>query len=92
MRLFCDEWDQASHAGDLAGAVQAGKLGREDVTQLGDVLIGRSEGRQSEHDITVFDSTGLTIQDLAVAVAIYERWHADPSAEAFAGLTELELG
>jgi alanine dehydrogenase len=91
MRLFCDEWDQASHAGDLAGAVQAGKLGREDVAQLGDVLIGRSEGRQSEHDITVFDSTGLAIQDLAVAIAIYERWRADPSAEAFAGVTELEL-
>ena len=92
LRLFCDEWDQASHAGDLARAVQAGGLGREDVIQLGDVLTGTSEGRRSEHDITVFDSTGLAIQDLAVAIAIYERWRVDPSAEAFAGVSQLELG
>jgi alanine dehydrogenase len=91
-RVVCDEWDQASHAGDLARAVQASKLGREDVTQLGDVLNGPAQGRQSEHDITVFDSTGLAIQDLGVAIAVYERWRADPSADAFAGVPELELG
>jgi ornithine cyclodeaminase/alanine dehydrogenase-like protein (mu-crystallin family) len=91
MRLFCDEWDQASHAGDLAPAVQAG-LRREEVTQLGDVLIGAAAGRESEHDITIFDSTGLAIQDLGVAIAIYDRWRADPSADAFAGVTELTLG
>jgi alanine dehydrogenase len=92
MRLYCDEWEQASHAGDLARAVQEGKLGREDVTQLGDVLAGTADGRQSDADITIFDSTGLAIQDLAVAVAVYERWSADPRAEAFDGVTELELG
>jgi ornithine cyclodeaminase/alanine dehydrogenase-like protein (mu-crystallin family) len=92
MRLFCDEWDQASHAGDLARAVQAGKLGREDVTELGDVLIGAAEGRQSEDDITVFDSTGLAIQDLAAVIAIYERWREEPRAEAFAGVSEIDFG
>jgi alanine dehydrogenase len=91
MRLFCDEWEQASHAGDLARAVQAG-LRREEVTQLGDVLIGAAAGRESEHDITVFDSTGLAIQDLGVAIAIYDRWRADPSADAFAGVIGLTLG
>jgi len=73
VRLFCDEWDQASHAGDLARAVEAGLLGREDVTQLGDVLTGEAEGRQSESDITIFDSTGLAVQDLAVAIAVYQK-------------------
>lgn len=92
VRLFCDEWDQASHAGDLARAVRAGKLGRDDVTQLGDVLTETAPGRQSDADITIFDSTGLAIQDLAVAIGIYERWRADPSAEAFAGVPGLELG
>ncbi len=92
VRLFCDEWDQASHAGDLARAVQAGKLVRENVTQLGDVLAGTADGRQSEHDITIFDSTGLAIQDLGVAIAIYERWGANPTADAFAGVPEVELG
>ena len=73
VRLFCDEWDQASHGGDIARAVQAGKIGREDVTRLGDVLTGEAQGRQSADDITIFDSTGLAVQDLAVAIAVYER-------------------
>jgi len=48
-------------------------LTRDDVSQLGDVLIGRAEGRTSDSDITVFDSTGLAIQDLAIALAAMER-------------------
>ena len=54
-------------------AVEAGVLGRDDVTQLGDVLAGTAGGRQSDVDITVFDSTGLAIQDLAIALAATER-------------------
>ena len=50
-------------------------LAREDVAQLGDVLIGTAEGRQSDRDITIFDSTGLAIQDLAIALAAIE--HAE---------------
>jgi alanine dehydrogenase len=72
VRVFCDDWEQASHNGDLMLAVKAGVLGRDDVTQLGDVLAGVAEGRQSERDITVFDSTGLAIQDLAIALAAME--------------------
>jgi alanine dehydrogenase len=73
VRLFCDDWEQASHGGDLANAVRAGIVGREDVTHLGDVLAGKAEGRQSDADITIFDSTGLAIQDLAIALAALER-------------------
>lgn len=73
VRVFCDDWEQASHNGDLMHAVEAGALGREDVTQLGDVLAGTAEGRRSPDDITIFDSTGLAIQDLAVALAALER-------------------
>jgi ornithine cyclodeaminase/alanine dehydrogenase-like protein (mu-crystallin family) len=72
-RVFCDEWEQASHSGDISHAVDAGLLGRGDVTQLGAVLAGDSPGRQSSDDITVFDSTGLAIQDLAIALAALER-------------------
>jgi alanine dehydrogenase len=43
------------------------------VSQLGDVLVGTTEGRQSDGDITVFDSTGLAIQDLAIALAAMEQ-------------------
>jgi ornithine cyclodeaminase/alanine dehydrogenase-like protein (mu-crystallin family) len=68
-RVFCDDWEQASHGGELAHAVEAGLLGRDDVTQLGAVLAGEAPGRTREEEVTTFDSTGLAIQDLAVAIA-----------------------
>ena len=72
-RVFCDEWEQASHGGELAGAVEVGAISREDVTELGAVLAGTADGRRSAEEITVFDSTGLAIQDLAIAIAALER-------------------
>jgi ornithine cyclodeaminase/alanine dehydrogenase len=48
-------------------------VGREHVTNLGDVLVGTARGRVSDDEITVFDSTGLAIQDLAIALAAVER-------------------
>jgi alanine dehydrogenase len=65
--LFCDDWQQASHGGELAAAVAAGVVSRADVTEIGAVLIGDADGRRSAGDITLFDSTGLAIQDLAIA-------------------------
>jgi ornithine cyclodeaminase/alanine dehydrogenase-like protein (mu-crystallin family) len=73
VRVFCDDWEQASHNGELVHGVDAGVLARDDVTQLGDVLAETAEGRQSSDDVTVFDSTGLAIQDLAIALAAMER-------------------
>ena len=73
VRVFCDDWTQASHNGDLVNAVEAGVLQREDVTELGSVLAGDAEGRRSADESTVFDSTGLAIQDLAVALAAFEQ-------------------
>ena len=67
--IFCDDWEQASHGGELAAAVAAGVLRRDDVRQLGDVLAGDAGGRMGDDEITLFDSTGLAIQDLAIAVA-----------------------
>ncbi len=73
VRVFCDDWEQASHNGDLAHAVEAGRITRDDVTQLGDVLAGAAQGRRDADEITVFDSTGLAIQDLAIALGAVER-------------------
>ena len=67
--VFCDDWEQASHSGELAAAVEAGVLRRADVTELGQVLTGEAVGRGSDDEITLFDSTGLAIQDLAIAKA-----------------------
>ena len=66
-RLFCDDWEQASHGGELNPAVEAGAVARDDVTELGVVLVGEAVGRRDADEITLFDSTGLAIQDLAVA-------------------------
>lgn len=73
VRVFCDDWDQASHNGDLVHAVEAGLLARDAVTELGAALTGTSDGRRSPDEATAFDSTGLAIQDLGVALAAVER-------------------
>jgi alanine dehydrogenase len=73
-RLFCDDWAQASTGGELSGAVSAGLVSAAAVTPIGEVLLGRAPGRRSAHDITLFDSTGLAIQDLGIAAAVFEAW------------------
>jgi alanine dehydrogenase len=74
--LFCDEWEQASHGGELTGAVEAGLVTREQVTELGDVLTGSHGGRSAPDGVTLFDSTGLAIQDLALCLALLEAHRA----------------
>jgi ornithine cyclodeaminase/alanine dehydrogenase-like protein (mu-crystallin family) len=74
--LFCDEYVQAAHGGELTRAVQAGLVGRDDVTNLGAVLAGDAEGRPGPQAVTLFDSTGLAIQDLAIATAALDALRA----------------
>ncbi len=69
--LYCDEWAQAAHGGELTGAVEAGLVTREDVTDLGAVLAGEVAVARDER-ATLFDSTGLAIQDLAICLAVLE--------------------
>jgi alanine dehydrogenase len=71
--LFCDDWEQASHGGELTAAVEAGAVTRADVTSLGAVLSGSADGRRDAGDITLFDSTGLALQDLAIAKVAYAK-------------------
>ena len=70
--MFCDDWEQASHNGELVHAIEAAALAREQVTELGAVLTGESAGRRAPDEVTTFDSTGLAIQDLAIALAAFE--------------------
>jgi ornithine cyclodeaminase/alanine dehydrogenase-like protein (mu-crystallin family) len=69
VRAFCDDWEQASHGGELVHAVEQGLLEQDDVGLLGDVIAGLAQGRADDAEITAFDSTGLAIQDLAIALA-----------------------
>jgi alanine dehydrogenase len=73
-RLFCDEWRQASSGGELSAAAAAEEIGPDDVGEIGAVLAGESPGRASDDEITLFDSTGLAIQDLAIAHAVLAAW------------------
>lgn len=75
-RLFCDEWHQASHGGELTPAVDAGLVSRDQVTELGAVMTGAAEGRGSDDEVTLFDSTGLAIQDLAIVHGVLKAHRA----------------
>jgi alanine dehydrogenase len=89
-RVFADDWEQASHNGELVHAVEAGALSRGDVTELGAVLAGDAAGRRDDDEITVFDSTGLAIQDLAIAREVLRHYDDDPGA--FSDLDTLDTG
>jgi alanine dehydrogenase len=70
--------------GDIGQGVAAGLIARDDVTELGAVLIGEADGRRSAGDITLFDSSALAIQDLAIAKLAY-------SKQADLGLQQIDL-
>ena len=66
-RLFVDEAAQAISIGECQHAYAQGMIGAADLTALGEVLGGRAEGRRSATEITLFDGTGVALQDLVVA-------------------------
>ncbi|KPK64999.1 MAG: hypothetical protein AMK73_04270 [Planctomycetes bacterium SM23_32] len=89
-RVVVDSWDQASHGGEINVAVRQGAITRESIYgDIGEVVSGRKPGRKDDEQITVFDSTGLAIQDVACAAHVYRRLTADP--EAAAGLRRVDL-
>jgi alanine dehydrogenase len=72
--IVVDILDQAATMGDLHHALAAGAVRREDVhAELGEVVAGRKPGRRSPEEVIVFDSTGMALQDVAAAAAVYER-------------------
>jgi alanine dehydrogenase len=72
--LVTDLTAQCSAIGDLHHAIAAGAMDRAGVhAQLGEVIAGMKPGRGSDDEITVFDSTGTALQDVAAAAAVYER-------------------
>jgi alanine dehydrogenase len=72
--IVVDVLEQCASIGDLHHALEAGVLTREAVhAELADVVTGRKPGRRSDQEITIFDSTGTAIEDVAAAVVVYER-------------------
>ncbi|MGE0353085.1 MAG: ornithine cyclodeaminase family protein [Gemmatimonadales bacterium] len=72
--LVVDLLEQAATIGDLHHALAAGILTRDAVhAELGQVVAGLRPGRTSDAEVTVFDSTGMALQDAAAAAAVYVR-------------------
>lgn len=71
--LFTDEVEQSVTIGECQHAFGAGLVIRDAITPIGDVLTGRHPGRTHDDEITLFDGTGVGLQDLAVAAAVIER-------------------
>jgi alanine dehydrogenase len=73
-KVVVDDWAQASHSGEINVPLTRGELTPEQIYgSLGDIVAGKKPGRENPEEITVFDSTGLIIQDLALALAVYQR-------------------
>jgi ornithine cyclodeaminase len=60
-------------AGDLIGAIEDGRLDWGRVAELSEIVSGRAAARQSPGDITLFESQGLAVEDLAVAHYVYQQ-------------------
>ena len=76
-RVVVDVLDQAATMGDLHHAIAAGVMSRDAVAaELGQIVAGHRLGRQAPGDTIIFDSTGMALQDVAAAAAVYERAQA----------------
>jgi len=72
-KVVIDDWAQASHSGEINVPVRQKALTRRNIhAQLGDIVAGKKTGRTSAGEITLFDSTGLAIQDIACAYVVYQ--------------------
>lgn len=71
-QVFTDEVAQSVSIGEAQHAVAAGLITPDDITQIGAVINATNPGRQSDQDITLFDGTGVGLQDLAVAASVVE--------------------
>lgn len=78
--VFCDEVAQSTTLGEAQHAVAAGLLAADAITQIGAVINGAHPGRTSDDEITLFDGTGVGLQDLAVASSIVDTAVANGTA------------
>lgn len=73
-KIVVDDLEQAAHSGEVNVPISQGLLSKSDIyAEIGDIVAGRKPGRVSPYEITVFDSTGLAIQDIAVAWMVYRK-------------------
>jgi alanine dehydrogenase len=72
-KLVIDDYEQTTHSGEISIAWEEGLIDEKDIhAGVGEIVVGKRDGRTDENEITVFDSTGLAIQDVAAAHVVYE--------------------
>ena len=72
--VVADIMEQCIRVGEIHHAIRKGLLTPDRVhAELGDILVGNKAGRTSDREITIFDSTGTALQDVAAAVAVFRR-------------------
>jgi alanine dehydrogenase len=70
--IVVDDWVQAAHSGEINVPITKGVLSKVDIwAELSEVVAGTKAGRESPNEVTVFDSTGLAIQDTVTAALAY---------------------
>ena len=73
-RVFTDDTPQCINVGEIEIPVKKGILKEEDIAgEIGDILIGRTAGRENAEQITVFDATGTALLDLLTAKLALEK-------------------
>jgi len=73
-KVVIDDWEQACGSGEVNVPLETGALTREGIhAALGEIVAGNKPARESSEEITVFDSTGLAVQDVALARLVYDR-------------------
>ena len=73
-RVIVDDLEQATHSGEINVPLSQSVFDASDIyAELGHVVAGEKPGRQNSTDITIFDSTGLALQDLACAAHVYRK-------------------
>ncbi len=73
-KIVVDDWEQAAHSGEINVPLSKGILSKKDVWgELGDIIAGTRPARTSNKEITIFDSTGLAIQDAATVELVYKK-------------------
>ncbi len=73
-KIIVDDLEQAVHSGEINIPLSKGIIDEDDIyTELGEIVAGKKPGRTNDDELTVFDSTGLAIQDVATAWKVYEK-------------------
>jgi alanine dehydrogenase len=73
-KIVIDDWEQASHSGEINVPLSEGILNKNNIhAKIGEVITTKQPARINSNEITIFDSTGLAVQDIATAWKVYEK-------------------